>query len=154
MKTIVLKKVWIMKRAWVIRRAWAKAISVKVSMICMSECLKQAWEEAQSEEPKPKKITKEVLIERLETIIKHSPRLSYCDLYYVANDWVKYGKNRTYFKIVEKSKDYKSSKHCKGVGYGYLDNITGQYVVEKYDRDMFFNLDFGGNKLNYKFIVE
>lgn len=56
----------------------------------------------------------------------------------ITNEWVKYGKNRTYFSIVE-TRD--NSKHYVKKDYGYFDNNADEYVAGKAN----IEYDFGGN---------
>ena len=56
-------------------------------------------------------------------------------------DWSNYGKDRTYFSIVETCE---GTKHYVKRDYGYFDNINGEYVPGKADLTQNFN--FGGNK--------
>lgn len=58
-------------------------------------------------------ITLENCIKRLEEIIKNSTSYDYCEFEVESKKWTGYGKDRTYLSIVEKSKDYKTSKHYK-----------------------------------------
>lgn len=44
------------------------------------------------------------------------------------NDWANYGKDRTYFAIVETREN---SKHYVKKDYGYYDNIADKYVEGK-----------------------
>lgn len=55
------------------------------------------------------------------------------------NEWVKYGKDRTYFSIVE-TRD--NSKHYVKKDYGFFDNNADEYVAGKGN----INYDFGGNE--------
>ena len=56
----------------------------------------------------------------------------------VARDWANYGKNRTYFTIVE-TRD--NSKHYVKKDYGFYDNNADEYVAGKAN----IEYDFGGN---------
>ena len=56
----------------------------------------------------------------------------------VARDWANYGKNRTYFSIVE-TRD--NSKHYVKKDYGFYDNNADEYVAGKAN----IEYDFGGN---------
>jgi|GEM_PF-2047474 len=60
------------------------------------------------------------------------------------NDWQNYGKDRTYFKIIETRSN---SKHCAVKDYGYYDNKADEYVPGKADLNSGF--DFGGNEKLY-----
>lgn len=88
-------------------------------------------------------MTKNELIERAKLIIENSPTYDYVELELKTRDWANYGKDRTYFSIVEKSIDYKKSKRYSEKKFGYLDNQTGEYVPDK--NDLTKNYDFGGN---------
>lgn len=85
---------------------------------------------------------KEQLIENINTIAAEANSHNNGYHYNVKiNDWANYGKNRTYFSIVE-TRD--CSKHCKEKKYGFIDNLTGEYFPEKY-ADLTSGFDFGGN---------
>lgn len=88
-------------------------------------------------------MTKKELIERAELIIQNSTCKDYMEFELKINDWENYGKSRTYFSIVKKSRDYRVSKYYTERRYGYLDNISGEYVPDK--NDLRRNYDFGGN---------
>lgn len=88
-------------------------------------------------------MTKEVAVERLNTIVANSTTYSYCEFEIQANEWNNYGKSRTYLKIVEKSVDTSVSKHYKVKDYGYIDNITEEYFPSKYG-DVRKNYTFSG----------
>lgn len=89
-------------------------------------------------------MTKEFALERLNTIVANSTTYDYCEFEILASDWEKYGKSRTYFKIVEKSKNSKVSKHYKVKDYGYLDNLSGEYFPQKYG-DLSKDYTFSGS---------
>lgn len=89
---------------------------------------------------------KEEIVKRLEIILENTRQNELYEYEIVANDWEGYGKNRTYFSIVEKSTNSKSSKHYVTRKYGYLDNINGEYVVEKGNADATENYNFKGAK--------
>lgn len=55
------------------------------------------------------------------------------------SEWVKYGKDRTYFSIIE-TRD--NSKHYVKKDYGFFDNNADEYVAGKGN----INYDFGGNE--------
>lgn len=57
-----------------------------------------------------------------------------------ANDWNNYGKNRTYFSIVE-TRDF--SKHNKEKKYGFYDNAADNYVGNEND----FQYTFSGARI-------
>lgn len=90
-------------------------------------------------------MTKQELINRLQTIVDNSTTYDYCEFEIKTSDWEKYGKSRTYFKIVEKSTNLAISKHYKEKSYGYYDNIANEYVPDKYG-DANNNYTFGGSK--------
>ena len=89
-------------------------------------------------------MTKQECMNRLEIIKEQSGVCAGCELVIVAKDWANGGKNRTYFAIIERSTDSKASKHYKKKEYGYLDNVTGEYVPAKYG-DLTRDHTFGGN---------
>lgn len=118
----------IMRNAWTIRRE---------SGYTMSAALKKAWAVAKKGIEMSKK---DGIIAKLNKIVAmgNAPQNGY-HYELIASDWVKYGKNRTYFKIVE-TRD--NSRHCiiKEGNYGYFDNIADEYFpVQSID------WDFGGN---------
>lgn len=90
-------------------------------------------------------MTKQELINRANVIIENSTTYDYCELRVKTNDWQNHGKDRTYISIVEKSTDSKTSKHYNEKKYGYLDNITGEYVPERYN-NLQKNYNFSGNQ--------
>lgn len=90
-------------------------------------------------------MTKENLIKRLQIIVNNSTTYNYCEFEIRQSDWEKYGRNRTYFKIIEKSTDTAKSKHYKEKSYGYYDNIANEYIPEKYGNAM-NDFTFSGSK--------
>ena len=116
----------IMRNAWTIRRE---------SGCTMSAALKKAWAVAKKGIEMSKK---DQIIERLNKIVAmgNAPQNGY-HYELIVSDWVKYGKNRTYFKVVE-TRD--NSRHCKEGNYGYFDNIANEYFPVKS-----IDFDFGGN---------
>ena len=117
-------------RTEIMRRAWEIKRSENVSM---SIALVRAWAEAKTAQRKNE------IIKRLENIVSlGNQRGNFYFYTLVANDWVKYGKNRTYFKIVEKRN---GTRHYVEGDYGYFDNIAKEYVPGKKSLDW----DFGGN---------
>lgn len=116
----------IMRNAWNIRRE---------SGCTMSDALKKAWAVAKKGSEMTKK---DEIIEKLDKIVAIGNARGngyHYDL--IINDWAKYGKDRTYFKIIE-TRDH--SKHHKEGNYGYFDNIENEYVPVKS-----LDFDFGGN---------
>lgn len=93
---------------------------------------------------------KEEIIERLKIIVEHSAKAEHYEFEIVAKNWEGYGKKRTYFSIVEKSNNLKATKHYVSKSYGYLDNITGEYVVGKKESDARENYDFMGARFEIK----
>ena len=74
-------------------------------------------------------MTKKDIIERINAIANLAN--SYDNGYHYevkVNEWVKYGKNRTYFSIVE-TRD--NSKHYVKKDYGYYDNNADEFVAGK-----------------------
>lgn len=90
----------IMKNAWNIRRT---------ANVDMSTALKAAW--------------------ALEKAMIEAERIgsTYCGhCRVVANDWVKYGKNRTYVS----SRVYTNAWNLKReIKIGYVDNLTGMFIA-------------------------
>lgn len=89
-------------------------------------------------------MTKQECIDRLNTIVENSSTYDYCEFVVKANDWQNYGKDRTYFSIVEKSTD-SASTHYKEKKYGFIDNKNGKYFPDKY-ADLTENYTFGNMK--------
>lgn len=85
-------------------------------------------------------MTKIYAIKRLETIVKHSEGGNY-HYEVVASDWEGYGKKRTYLSIVETREN---SKHRAERKYGYIDNISGEYVPDTNDLEK--NFTFSGSR--------
>lgn len=81
---------------------------------------------------------------RLNVIVENSITYDYCEFVIKCNDWKNYGKDRTYFSIVEKSTNPKASKHYREKNFGYIDNLTGEYFPAKYG-DLTKNYTFGGS---------
>lgn len=81
------------------------------------------------------------IIERLNKIVNigNAPKNGY-HYELIMNDWVKYGKDRTYFKIVE-TRD--NSRHYAERDYGYFDNIADKYLPVKS-----LDYDFRENKIS------
>lgn len=83
-------------------------------------------------------MTKTEIIERLNLIAVYGNSKDNGYHYeVVTSEWVKYGKNRTYFSIVE-TRD--NSKHYVKKDYGYYDNNADSYVGKAN-----IDYDFGGN---------
>lgn len=102
----------IMKKAWEL---------VKKAGMTISSSLKKAWGEAKM---------KTMLIEKLNAIVDENN--SHDNGYHyraVVHEWENYGKNRTYFSIIETRSH---SKHYAEIKYGYLDNIKNEYIRAKY----------------------
>lgn len=105
----------IMKRAWEL---------VKTMGMNISEGLKKAWKEAKN----MVKSLKEKVAAEIENLIADA-----ADVYdYRISEgvWEKYGKNRTYFKVIETRKN---SKHYVSYDMGYIDNNTEKYIAGKID---------------------
>lgn len=102
----------------IFKKAWEM---VKKVGLTISKALKEAWAMA-----KAIKTLKEEMIEKMENLVNlASPVMNYK---IVVNDWVKYGKNRTYLKIVETRNN---SKHHIEYDFGYIDNDKNEYVAGK-----------------------
>ena len=86
---------------------------------------------------------KQALIERAELIIESSACADYIVLELKIRDWSKPGISRTYISIIERSTNYKVSRHYSEKKYGYIDNLSGEYIPDK--NDLRKNLNFGGN---------
>lgn len=90
----------------IMRNAWALRKSVNVSM---SIALKSAWalEKAMMQ------------AEKEAAAIDWNTKVA-------VNDWVKYGKNRTYVEI----REYTNAWNCKRTyKLGYVDNLAGVFVA-------------------------
>ena len=114
----------------IMKRAWAL---VKKLGWTISEGLKKAWSEE-------KMTLKEQVLSELKKRIEIAPDVY--DYEIVESDWIKYGKNRTYFKVVETRKN---SKHYAVRDYGYIDNIKNIYIAGK--NNAFGQYDFSGNTI-------
>lgn len=103
----------IMKRAWEL---------VKKAGMTISAGLKKAWKEAKEME----ETLKEKVLKEIESLIAEATDVYDYKIY--ENVWEKYGKSRTYFKIIETRKN---SKHYAAYDLGYIDNISETYVAGK-----------------------
>lgn len=118
----------IMKKAWIIRRE---------SGCTMSAALKKAWTVAKKGNEMTKK---DEIIEKLNKIVAiGNSRDNGYHYELIIKDWANYGKDRTYFKIIE-TRD--KSRHCKEGNYGYFDNIADEYSPVKS-----LDFDFGGKRI-------
>lgn len=87
-------------------------------------------------------MTKRECEERMNTILTASGvDAGYYHREIVIKDWVNYGKDRTYFSIVETCE---GTKHYVKRDYGYFDNINNEYVADK--NDLTENFTFSGSK--------
>ncbi len=125
----------IMKRAWEIYRTLIGDHIAKLAM-----ALREAWAEVKG----AVKTMKEKCIERMETIIANSNTYDYCEMYFIAKDWIKGDKNRTYISIVEAAKPG-TTKHYKVREYGYIDNNTNEYFADR-KNNVFDNFTFSGSR--------
>lgn len=105
----------IMKRAWEL---------VKKAGMTISSGLKKAWEEAKKVEEN----LKEKVVKAIESLIAEATDVY--DYRISESVWEKYGKSRTYFKVIETRKN---SKHYAAYDLGYIDNKTEEYVAGKVD---------------------
>lgn len=64
------------------------------------------------------------------------------------NDWKNYGKDRTYYSIVQTCEN---SKHYSEVKYGYYDNVADQYVPASKTANLEADstYDFSGTKYTF-----
>lgn len=69
---------------------------------------------------------KEKVLKEIESLIAEATDVYDYKIY--ENVWEKYGKSRTYFKIIETRKN---SKHYAAYDLGYIDNISETYVAGK-----------------------
>ena len=105
----------IMKKAWEF---------VKKAGMTISSGLKAAWKEAKEmEENMRSKVVKEI-----ESLIAEATEVYNYEM--VENVWEKYGKSRTYFKVIETRKN---SKHYASYDCGFIDNKTNVYFPGKVD---------------------
>lgn len=86
-------------------------------------------------------MTKIQAVVRLNEIIRNSP--TRYEFMIKSNDWCRDDVSRTYFEIVEFEPNKKTSKHYVVRPYGYIDNITGEYVPGK--NDLRNNYTFSGS---------
>lgn len=115
-----------MKRAWELKKENTDNI--------FGECLKMAWAEAKAPAEKTKK---ELIIEKLEKMAEAAEeRYNYIYTVYVS-EWKKYGKNRTYLAVFEKSD---ITKHNAKIECGYFDNNADEYVPGNVDIEDRFDL--------------
>lgn len=116
----------IMKRAWELVKKEDKTISAG---------LKQAWAEAKAVSVKMiDKVTAE-----LKDLIADAAD---CYDYQISTSvWEKYGKNRTYVKIIETRR---TSKHYATYDFGYIDNVDDSYHAGRSDAFGPYNLS--GNR--------
>ena len=136
-------KAMVMKKAWEIAKEAVTRFGGKVKEY-IAEAMRMAWAEIKAVAGSVKKImenTKEYFISRAETIAAVSEGGDYTYSVKV-NDWNNYGKSRTYISIVETRTN---SKHYATKKYGYFDNMTNEYVAEKYG-DLNDNYTFRGGK--------
>lgn len=105
----------IMKRAWEL---------VKKAGMTISAGLKRAWKEAKEMEEN----TRNKVVKAIEILIAEATDVY--DYEISENVWEKYGKSRTYFKIIETRKN---SKHYASYDCGYINNETNEYVSGKVD---------------------
>lgn len=92
-------------------------------------------------------MTKQEARKRLEAIVEHSSGGNY-QYAIKLNDWEKVDPDtgeiaisRTYLEIAE-TRLY--SKHYKIKKYGYIDNLSGEYIPEK--NNIFDNYTFNGSR--------
>lgn len=129
----------IMKRAWELVKKMGQTIS---------EGLKTAWAEAKKiadAKVEAKEISiKDEVMEKLQKLIDRKESATAAGYIYEirTSDWAKYGKNRTYFKIVETRR---SSKRYAEYDFGYIDNTTMAYAPGK--NDAFGAFDLSGNRM-------
>lgn len=75
------------------------------------------------------------IIAKVQNIIAHSTDVYNYEV--KTNDWVNYGKDRTYITVVETAD---RTKHFKKYDFGYIDNVAGEYVPGKWNAEQNFNL--------------
>ena len=131
----------VMVRAWQIIKAAVAEFGGKCRDYSFSEALRIAWQEVKMEEHE-QIITKQHLINRINAIIANSAQSDSTEMFAKVSDWQNYGKSRTYFSIIERGTT-RASKYFREKKYGYLDNVTGEYVPEKYG-NLMDNFTFSG----------
>lgn len=115
-----------MKRAWELVRKEGRTIS---------EGLRQAWAEAKTVATKMiDKITAELKNLIADASDVYDYRIS-------TSVWEKYGKSRTYVKIIETRRN---SKHYATYDFGYIDNTDDSYHAGK--NDAFGPYGLNGNR--------
>lgn len=115
----------IMKRAWEL---------VKKAGMTISSGLKKAWKEAKEVE----KTMVEKVINELNDLIENADKVFNYQI--KESIWEKYGKSRTYFKII-RTRD--NSRHYSEYDFGYVDNKTNKYYPSK--NDAFGKFSLSGN---------
>lgn len=105
----------IMKRAWEL---------VKKAGMTISSGLKKAWKEAKEME----ETLREKVVAEIKDLIANASDVYNYEI--SENVWEKYGKSRTYFKVIETREN---SKHYDSYDCGYIDNKTEEYVAGKVD---------------------
>lgn len=113
------------------RKAWE---FVRKEGLTISSGLKKAWKEAKKEMAT---LRDKVIDELNEMISEASDAYDYA---ISENLWEKYGKSRTYFKVIETRKN---SKHYIEYDFGYVDNKAEAYVPGK--KDVFGKYGLSGN---------
>lgn len=116
----------IMKRAWEL---------VKKMGMTISAGLKQAWVEAKTVATK--------MIDRVVAELKDliADAADCYDYEIRTSVWEKYGKSRTYAKIIETRRN---SKHYATYDFGYVDNVDDSYHAGR--SDAFGPYDLSGNR--------
>lgn len=124
----------IMTRAWEIAREAAAQFGGKAKQY-ISGALKMAWAEAKA----PAMTVKEWAVSIMEKLVDMA--VDCYDYRIVTNDWVKYGKDRTYLTVIETAKN---SKHHKEYNFGFIDNKTNTYVPGKKNLNERYTLSGAG----------
>ena len=116
----------IMKRAWEL---------VKKMGMTISAGLKQAWAEAKTIATK--------MIDRVITELKEliAEAVDCYDYRISTNLWEKYGRSRTYVKVIETRRN---SKHYATYDFGYVDNMDDSYHAGR--SDAFGPYDLSGSR--------
>lgn len=84
------------------------------------------------------KSMKEKVVAELKELIANAPNIYNYEI--VESDWEKYGKSRTYFKVLETREH---STHRIYRDYGYIDNMTNEYHAGR--NDVFGGYSLHGN---------
>lgn len=123
----------IMKRAWEL---------VKKAGRTISEGLKTAWVEAKMVVKAEELSTNDKVAAKLQELMDREGTAGGYHYQIRASKWEKYGKSRTYYKIIE-TRNF--SKRYAEYDFGYVNNTTGEYVPGR--SDAFSGYDLSGERM-------